>query len=165
MQLTPLIAVHMTAAIGAVVIGPFALWARMGSIQLSWPDRHPCIDSGHVGQLMGRFSRHRQKRLRHTPHHHAVFVCGRMPDCRWVYLATLTLFRKLDLACVVGVVLIHSTTQNYQTSSFKRCFGMFANALSRLTKVAFRATAWAAIIMSKSLRLMPCDSKLLHSSP
>jgi tetrahydromethanopterin S-methyltransferase subunit E len=31
MQLTPLIAVHMTAAIGAVVIGPFALWARMGS--------------------------------------------------------------------------------------------------------------------------------------
>jgi len=33
MQLTPLIAVHMTAAIGAVVTGPFALWARMGRAQ------------------------------------------------------------------------------------------------------------------------------------
>ena len=33
MQLTPLIAVHMTAAIGAVVTGPFALWFRMSRIQ------------------------------------------------------------------------------------------------------------------------------------
>ena len=39
MQLTPLIAVHMTAAIGAVVIGPFALWARMGSTQRPWLHR------------------------------------------------------------------------------------------------------------------------------
>lgn len=30
MQLTPLIAVHMTAAIAAVVLGPLALWARRG---------------------------------------------------------------------------------------------------------------------------------------
>ncbi len=30
MQLTPLIAVHMTAAIAAIVIGPVALWARRG---------------------------------------------------------------------------------------------------------------------------------------
>ncbi len=30
MQLTPLIAVHMTAAIAAVAIGPVALWARRG---------------------------------------------------------------------------------------------------------------------------------------
>jgi hypothetical protein len=30
MQLTPLIAIHMTAAMGAVILGPFALWARMG---------------------------------------------------------------------------------------------------------------------------------------
>lgn len=28
MQLTPLIAVHMSAALGALAIGPFALWAR-----------------------------------------------------------------------------------------------------------------------------------------
>ncbi len=28
--LTPLIAVHMTAAITATVIGPFAMWARLG---------------------------------------------------------------------------------------------------------------------------------------
>ena len=39
MQLTPLIAVHMTAAIGAVVLGPFALWARMGSMQRPWLHR------------------------------------------------------------------------------------------------------------------------------
>lgn len=32
MQLTPLIAIHMTAAIGAVVSGPVALWARKGNI-------------------------------------------------------------------------------------------------------------------------------------
>lgn len=30
MSLTPLIAVHMTAAIAALVIGPVALWARRG---------------------------------------------------------------------------------------------------------------------------------------
>jgi uncharacterized membrane protein len=30
MQLTPLIAVHLTAALAAVVIGPVALWARRG---------------------------------------------------------------------------------------------------------------------------------------
>ena len=39
MQITPLIAVHMTAAIGAFVIGPFALWARMGSMQRPWLHR------------------------------------------------------------------------------------------------------------------------------
>ena len=39
MQLTPLIAVHMTSAIGAVILGPFALWARMGSTQRPWLHR------------------------------------------------------------------------------------------------------------------------------
>ena len=33
MQLTPLIAIHMTAAIGAVATGPVALWARKGRAQ------------------------------------------------------------------------------------------------------------------------------------
>ncbi len=33
MQLTPLIAVHMTAALMAIAIGPVALWARKGSTQ------------------------------------------------------------------------------------------------------------------------------------
>jgi uncharacterized membrane protein len=33
MQLTPLIAVHMTAALGALVTGPVALWARRGRLQ------------------------------------------------------------------------------------------------------------------------------------
>ena len=31
MQLTPLIAVHMTAALTAICIGPIALWARKGT--------------------------------------------------------------------------------------------------------------------------------------
>lgn len=30
MQLTPLIAIHMTAALAAIAIGPVALWARRG---------------------------------------------------------------------------------------------------------------------------------------
>lgn len=33
MNLTPTIAVHMTAAIGALVLGPLALWARKGATQ------------------------------------------------------------------------------------------------------------------------------------
>ncbi|HEY8358224.1 MAG TPA: DUF2306 domain-containing protein, partial [Ramlibacter sp.] len=33
MQMTPLIAVHMTAALGAVVTGPIALWARRARAQ------------------------------------------------------------------------------------------------------------------------------------
>jgi uncharacterized membrane protein len=33
MQLTPVIAVHMTAAVAAVVTGPVALWARRGRSQ------------------------------------------------------------------------------------------------------------------------------------
>jgi uncharacterized membrane protein len=30
MQMSPVIAVHLTAALSALVIGPFALWARLG---------------------------------------------------------------------------------------------------------------------------------------
>lgn len=33
MQMTPLIAVHMTAAIAALVIGPVAFWTRRGHLQ------------------------------------------------------------------------------------------------------------------------------------
>ena len=33
MQLTPVIAIHMAAAIGAVVLGPVALWTRKGRTQ------------------------------------------------------------------------------------------------------------------------------------
>lgn len=33
MPLTPLIAIHMSAAIGALVLGPVALWARKGARQ------------------------------------------------------------------------------------------------------------------------------------
>lgn len=31
MQLTPIIAIHLSAALGAVVLGPVALWARQGA--------------------------------------------------------------------------------------------------------------------------------------
>jgi uncharacterized membrane protein len=33
MQMTPLIAVHMSAALGALVLGPVAIWARKGATQ------------------------------------------------------------------------------------------------------------------------------------
>lgn len=33
MQMTPIIAIHMSAAIGALALGPFALWARLGRTQ------------------------------------------------------------------------------------------------------------------------------------
>ena len=33
MLLTPLIAIHLTAALGAVALGPVALWARRGRVQ------------------------------------------------------------------------------------------------------------------------------------
>ena len=33
MQMSPLIAVHMSAALGAVVLGPVAIWARKGAVQ------------------------------------------------------------------------------------------------------------------------------------
>jgi len=33
MQLTPVIAIHMTAALGALLTGPVALWARKGAAQ------------------------------------------------------------------------------------------------------------------------------------
>lgn len=32
MQMSPLIAVHMSAALGAVVLGPVAIWARKGAV-------------------------------------------------------------------------------------------------------------------------------------
>jgi uncharacterized membrane protein len=60
MQLTPLIAVHMTAAIGAAVIGPFALWARMGSTQRPWLHRAmgyaytTLLPSRYLGNLIWR---------------------------------------------------------------------------------------------------------------
>ena len=40
MQLTPLIAVHMTAALAALAIGPVALWARRGQAQGQRPRLH-----------------------------------------------------------------------------------------------------------------------------
>lgn len=33
MQLSPVIAIHMSAAIGALLLGPVALWARKGRLQ------------------------------------------------------------------------------------------------------------------------------------
>lgn len=32
MQMSPLIAVHMSAALGAVILGPVAIWARKGAV-------------------------------------------------------------------------------------------------------------------------------------
>ncbi|MDB5869899.1 MAG: hypothetical protein JWP96_2231 [Polaromonas sp.] len=50
MQLTPLIAAHMTAAIVATAIGPVALWARMGRIQR--PRLHRAFGCAWVGLMV-----------------------------------------------------------------------------------------------------------------
>ena len=39
MQLTPIIAIHMSAAIAALVIGPVVLWARLGQHIKPWLHR------------------------------------------------------------------------------------------------------------------------------
>lgn len=39
MQMSPVIAVHMTASLIALVIGPIALWARLGQTKRPWTHR------------------------------------------------------------------------------------------------------------------------------
>jgi len=39
MQLTPVIAIHMSAAITALIIGPIVLWARLGKYVRPWLHR------------------------------------------------------------------------------------------------------------------------------
>lgn len=39
MQLTPIIAIHMSAALSALVLGPVALWARLGRTLHPWVHR------------------------------------------------------------------------------------------------------------------------------
>lgn len=39
MQMSPVIAVHLTASLTALVIGPIAIWARLGQIKRPWVHR------------------------------------------------------------------------------------------------------------------------------
>jgi uncharacterized membrane protein len=39
MQMTPIISVHMTASLIALVIGPIAIWARLGQTKRPWIHR------------------------------------------------------------------------------------------------------------------------------
>lgn len=50
MTLTPLIAIHMSAALGAVVLGPVALWARKGRQQR--PRLHRAFGYGWVTLML-----------------------------------------------------------------------------------------------------------------
>lgn len=50
MQLNPLIAVHMTAALTAIAIGPVALWARKGTTQR--PKLHRAFGYGWVTMML-----------------------------------------------------------------------------------------------------------------
>jgi uncharacterized membrane protein len=50
MQLTPLIAVHMTAALGALALGPVAWWARRGRAQ--HPRLHRAFGYGWVTLML-----------------------------------------------------------------------------------------------------------------
>ena len=50
MQLTPLIAVHLTTALGALATGPVALWARKGRLQR--PKLHRAFGYGWVTLML-----------------------------------------------------------------------------------------------------------------
>src|SRR5450830_1723858 len=54
MQMTPTIAIHLSAALGALALGPVALWAR--ATPLAAPRRGLCLghadaDHGHLGPV------------------------------------------------------------------------------------------------------------------
>ena len=51
MQLTPIIAVHMSAALAALAIGPIALWARKGAVQR--PKVHRAFGYAWVTLMLG----------------------------------------------------------------------------------------------------------------
>ena len=51
MQLTPIIAVHMTAALAALALGPIALWARKGAVQR--PKVHRAFGYAWVTLMLG----------------------------------------------------------------------------------------------------------------
>ncbi len=50
MQLTPIVAIHMTAALAALVLGPFAIWARKGAVQR--PRLHRALGYGWVTLML-----------------------------------------------------------------------------------------------------------------
>lgn len=51
MQMTPTIAIHMSAAITAVLLGPFALWARLG--RTIRPQLHRALGYAWVTCMLG----------------------------------------------------------------------------------------------------------------
>lgn len=50
MQMSPVIAVHMTASLIALVIGPVAIWARLGKTKRPW--LHRAIGYGWVSMMI-----------------------------------------------------------------------------------------------------------------
>jgi uncharacterized membrane protein len=50
MQMSPVIAVHMTASLIALVIGPIAMWARLGQTKRPWIQR--AIGYGWVSMMI-----------------------------------------------------------------------------------------------------------------
>ena len=51
MQMSPLIAVHMSAALGALVLGPVAIWARKGAVLR--PRVHRAFGYGFATLMLG----------------------------------------------------------------------------------------------------------------
>jgi uncharacterized membrane protein len=50
MQMSPVIAVHMTASLIALVIGPIAMWARLGQTKRPW--FHRAMGYGWVSMMI-----------------------------------------------------------------------------------------------------------------
>jgi uncharacterized membrane protein len=50
MQMSPVIAVHMTTSLIALIIGPIAMWARLGQTERPWI--HRAIGYGWVSMMI-----------------------------------------------------------------------------------------------------------------
>lgn len=50
MQMSPIIAVHMTASLTALLIGPIAMWARLGETKRPWI--HRAVGYGWVSMMI-----------------------------------------------------------------------------------------------------------------
>ena len=109
MQMSPLIAVHLSAAVGALVLGPVAIWARKGAVLR--PRVHRAFGYGFVTLMLGAsisgvFIRDYQlpNIAGYTPIHLLIPVTllGLFNGFRALYLGDITRHRKTMVSLYLG---------------------------------------------------------------
>ena len=109
MQMSPLIAVHMSAALGALVLGPIAIWARKGAVLR--PRVHRAFGYGFVTLMLAAaissaFIRDHGLLNVHgyTPIHLLIPVTllGLFNGFRALYLGDITRHRKTMVSLYLG---------------------------------------------------------------